>query len=91
MTAAEGARNAVALIVGHDEQHVVRALGGTTRGGHHGFESPALFFITPLNGIGGGGSCFPSSVTVALGDPGSPEICCAIAGAELSRATASSI
>jgi hypothetical protein len=28
--------------------------------------------ITPPNFIGGGGSCFPSSVTVALGEPGVP-------------------
>jgi hypothetical protein len=27
------------------------------------------------NGIGGGGSCFPSSVTVALAEPGTPVIC----------------
>src|ERR1700693_4010638 len=52
-------------------------LGGTTRGGHHGVESLALSLITPPNGIGGGGSCFPSSVIVELGDPGTPLICCA--------------
>src|SRR6202167_6127439 len=50
-------------------------LGGTTRGGHHGVESLALSLITPPNGIGGGGSCFPSSVIVALGAPGTPLIC----------------
>src|SRR3984893_1036624 len=50
-------------------------LGGTTRGGHHGVESLALSLITPPNDIGGGGSCFPSSVTVALGEPGTPVIC----------------
>src|SRR5208282_4390147 len=50
-------------------------LGGTTRGGHHGVESLALSLITPPNFIGGGGSCFPSSVTVALGEPGTPVIC----------------
>src|SRR5208283_3550292 len=57
-------------------------LGGTTRGGHHGVESLALSLITPPNGIGGGGSCFPSSVTVALGEPGTPVICWADAGIE---------
>src|SRR6266852_8563364 len=62
-------------------------LGGTTRGGHHGLESLALSLITPPNGSGGGGSCFPSSVTVALGEPGSPLICWADAGA-LAKATA---
>src|ERR1700722_2966144 len=50
-------------------------LGGTTRGGPHCVESLALSFITPPNGIGGGGSCFPSSVIVALGEPGTPLIC----------------
>src|SRR5947209_19331217 len=50
-------------------------LGGTTRGGHHGLESVALSLITPPNGIGGGGICFPSIVTVALGSPGVPLIC----------------
>ena len=55
-------------------------LGGTTRGGQYGVESLALSLITPPNGIGGGGSCFPSSVTVALGEPGAPLICWAVAG-----------
>src|ERR1700719_1534045 len=54
-------------------------LGGTTRGGHHGLESLALSLINPPNGSGGGGSCFPSSVTVALGEPGTPMICWACA------------
>src|SRR5450631_1421674 len=53
--------------------------GGTTRGGHHGFESLALCWITPPNFSGGGGSCLPSMVIVALGEPGVPLICCAIA------------
>src|SRR5438034_7333290 len=50
-------------------------LGGTTRGGQYGFESVAASLITPPNGIGGGGICFPSMVTVALGEPGVPLIC----------------
>src|ERR1700730_14847964 len=53
-------------------------LGGTTRGGHHGLESLALSLISPPNFIGGGGSCFPSSVTVAPGEPGTPAICWAL-------------
>src|SRR5450631_534190 len=56
--------------------------GGTTRGGHHGVESLALFSITPPNFRGGGGSCLPSIVIVALGEPGVPLICWAIAAGE---------
>src|SRR2546429_452436 len=56
-------------------------LGGTTRGGHQVFESLALSLITPPNFGGGGGSCFPSIVVVALGEPGTPVTCCAAAGA----------
>src|SRR5271167_2245653 len=52
-------------------------LGGTTRGGHHGLESAALSLITPPNFGGGGGSCFPLMVVVALGEPNSPVTCCA--------------
>src|SRR5208283_4393503 len=62
-------------------------LGGTTRGGHHGVESLALSLITPPNGIGGGGSCFPSSVTVALAEPGTPVICWAVAGTTANATT----
>ena len=47
-------------------------LGGTTVGGQHGLESVALSLITPPNVSGGGGSCFPSIVVVALGEPGVP-------------------
>src|SRR5208282_603669 len=54
-------------------------LGGTTRGGQYGLESLALSLITPPKGSGGGGSCFPLSVTVALGEPGTPVICWACA------------
>src|SRR5205809_7718614 len=50
-------------------------LGGTTRGGQYGLESVAASLITPPNGIGGGGICFPSMVTVASGEPGVPLIC----------------
>ena len=34
--------------------------GGTTRGGHHGFDSVAFSLITPPNFGSGGGSCLPS-------------------------------
>src|SRR5213596_2246057 len=55
-------------------------LGGTTRGGQYGLESVAASLITPPKGSGGGGICFPSSVTVASGEPGVPVICWALAG-----------
>ena len=44
--------------------------GGTTRGGHQAFDSEAFSPITPPNFGSGGGSCFPSSVMVAPGEPG---------------------
>src|SRR5262245_54058335 len=66
-------------------------LGGTTRGGHHGFDCATLRSILPPNFIGGGGSCLPSIERVALGEPGTPVIRCARAGVEYSRATVSSI
>src|SRR5450756_1174594 len=56
--------------------------GGTTRGGHHGVESLALSLMTPPNFGGGGGSCLPSIVIVALGEPGVPLICWVIAPEE---------
>src|SRR5690242_9727404 len=59
-------------------------LGGTTRGGHHGVDSGAVCLITPPNLGGGGGSCSPLIVLVALGEPGVPVICSA--GAEHSVA-----
>src|SRR5512135_2539282 len=52
-------------------------LGGTTVGGHQGFESLAFSLITPPNFGGGGGNCLPSMVVVALGEPGTPVTCCA--------------
>src|SRR6058998_2217191 len=61
-------------------------LGGTTRGGHQVFESLALSLIMPPNFGGGGGSCFPSIVVVALGEPNTPVTCCAAAGATASMA-----
>ena len=62
-------------------------LGGTTRGGHQVFESLAVSLITPPNFGGGGGSCFPSIVVVALGEPESPVICWAFASNERTAAT----
>ena len=58
--------------------------GGTTRGGHQGFDSEAFSLITPPNFGSGGGSCLPSIVVVALGEPGTPVTCCATAGPDAS-------
>src|SRR5882672_11331972 len=58
--------------------------GGTMRGGHQGVESLALSLITPPNFGGGAGSCFPSSVVVALGEPVAPVACCAATGVTVS-------
>src|SRR5215510_7414272 len=52
-------------------------LGGTTDGGQYGFDSLASSLITPPNFGGSGGSCLPSIVVVALGEPGVPVTCCA--------------
>src|SRR6202040_3694864 len=57
-------------------------LGGTTDGGQYGLESFAVSLITPPNFGGSGGSCLPSSVIVALGEPGVPVICWADAFGE---------
>ena len=40
----------------------------------------ALSLMTPLNLGGGAGSWLPGIVVVALGEPGVPVVCCAIAG-----------
>jgi hypothetical protein len=45
-------------------------LGGTTRGAHQAVDSDAFSLITPPNFGSGGGSCFPSIVVVAPGEPG---------------------
>ena len=55
-------------------------LGGTTRGGHHAFDAAAFSLITPPNFGSGGGSCLPSMVVVALGEPGVPLISWALTG-----------
>src|SRR5271170_3674130 len=49
--------------------------GGTMRGGHHGVDSSAVSLITPPNCGGGGGSCLPSMVVVASGEPRTPAVC----------------
>src|SRR5208282_587414 len=62
-------------------------LGGTTRGAHHAFDCAAFSLITPPNFGSGGGSCFPSTVVVALAEPGTPVICPAMQGVVLTMAT----
>jgi hypothetical protein len=47
--------------------------------------------MEPPNLDGGLGRYRPSMVVVALGDPGRPVVCCAIAGAEPRRAAATTI
>src|SRR4029453_16707663 len=66
-------------------------LGGTTVGGHHDLESVAVSLMTPPNFGSGGGSCFPSMVVVAPGEPGVPVvwICARAEGATVITATAS--
>src|SRR4029450_7281011 len=67
-------------------------LGGTTVGGHHGLESGAVSLMTPPNFGSGGGSCFPSIVVVALGEPGVPVVCiCAFAKGATAMTAAASI
>src|SRR5262245_36585415 len=55
------------------------SLGGTTRGGQKDVDCATLRSILPPNLKGGCGSCLPSIVVVALGEPGTPVICCATA------------
>src|SRR5450631_984628 len=50
-------------------------LGGTTVGGHHGVDPGLFSVITPPNFGAGGGSCWPLSVVVALGEPNVPVTC----------------
>src|SRR5437762_6404727 len=66
-------------------------LGGTTRGGQYGLESVAASLITPPNGSGGSGICFPSMVTVASGEPGVLLICCVKAEGATAMTAAASI
>src|SRR6476661_8666487 len=48
--------------------------GGTTRGAHQACDSEAFSLITPPNFGSGGGSCLPSMVVVAPGEPGVPVV-----------------
>src|SRR5216110_1066873 len=67
-------------------------LGGTTRGGHHRFDSVAFSLIMPPNFGSGAGSCFPLMVVVALGEPGVPVVCiCALAKGATAMTAAASI
>jgi hypothetical protein len=59
--------------------------GGTTRGGHQGFDWAALRLISPPNGCGGCGRYLPSIVVVALEDPGVPVTYCAAAGTAIAN------
>src|SRR5271157_312816 len=67
--------------------------GGTTRGGHQGFDCSALRSILPSNLSGGGGSCLPLIGAVAHGEPIGQLGCCAAAGITpiASKALASAI
>src|SRR5215471_3861218 len=57
--------------------------GGTTRAGQPGFDWSTLRLIWPSNFGGGGGRYRPSIVVVASGEPGTPVVCCAAAGADM--------
>src|SRR5271169_2042942 len=46
--------------------------GGTMRGAHQGVDWVALSLMTPPKGGLGGGSCLPSMVVVAVGEPSTP-------------------
>src|SRR5262245_10106773 len=59
--------------------------GGTTRGGHQGFDYKAFSSITPPNFGSGGGSCFPVIVVVASGEPKTPVTYWANAGTQLRK------
>jgi len=47
-------------------------VGGTTRGGHHGFENSTSPLMTPPNFETGAGNWLPGMVVVASGEPESP-------------------
>lgn len=58
------------------------SFGGTMRGAHQGVDCRASSLITPPNAGSGAGSCRPSMVVVALGDPMVPVTSPAKAGSE---------
>ena len=49
--------------------------GGTTVGGHQGFDWAAFRLISPPNGNAGGGRTSPVIVRDSFGEPGTPRIC----------------
>src|SRR5262245_26997068 len=54
-------------------------LGGTTRAGQYGVDCAVLRSLLRSNVFGAGGSWVPSIAVMALGEPGTPVICCASA------------
>src|SRR5512139_2833479 len=64
-------------------------LGGTMRAGQYGLDCCAVSPILPSNFGGGAGSWSPWIVVVALGEPGTPVTCCAMAGTAASMTAAS--
>src|SRR5262245_50867883 len=64
---------------------ISRTLGapffGVTRGGQYGVDFAAVCPILPANFGSGGGSCLPSIVVVAAGEPGGGAGSAALAGA----------
>jgi hypothetical protein len=56
------------------------SLGGTMRGAHHGVDPSRFSLITPPKFGAGGGSCLPSMVVVAHGEPIGQLGCCAATG-----------
>ena len=56
-------------------------LGGTTRGGHHGFDCAALRFAVPPHDRSSGGSTSPGMVRVPAGEPMALPIDAAATGA----------
>ena len=65
--AAEGAADAIALVVGHDQQHVGGALGRHDARQTPGGRVLGVSLITPPNTGEVGGSCRPPMETVASG------------------------
>ena len=61
------------------------SFGGTILGGNQGLDWVALRLITPPNYGGWGGRYAPLMVVVALGEPGVPVICWALAVTAASR------
>ena len=59
-------------IIGHNEEHVGHALGGTIRDGHHGFDCAALRLTTPRYFSAGAGNTFELENSVEFGEPGTP-------------------